>query len=262
MKNISSIEQYPLIPKTSLTEFTHTVFAEYATTTWCPNCPYASEALYNIYETGSYPFNYVTLISDMNPNAKDRSWFGYFNVVIPSVYFDGGFDFFIGKAGSVNATSEAYADIIEESGLRTDAKNIDLETVVSWNGNAQMTIDITVTNNENSFYVGFIKSYVTEIQSRWKDFSGKPYHFGFLDFALNKPIIIGPQESKTITVQWDGNEDHNGLTFGDIEQDNIMVQSAVFHWVPHLTKGYDELPDYTQRFLGFYADESCAAFPK
>jgi hypothetical protein len=246
----------------SITEFTHTVLAEYATTTWCPNCPYASEALYELYSTENLPFLYVTLISDVNQNARDRSWYGYFNIVIPSVYFDGGVDFFIGNAGSAHATADVYRDIINEMGSRTDVKDIDIETSVSWNGNAKMTIDVTVENNENSLYLGFLKTYVTEIESRWNDYSGNPYHYGFLDFAINQPILLRPYQTKTITVQWDGAMDHGGLSFEDISQDNIVVQSAVFHWIPHLTKGYDEIPQYTQRYLGFYLDQATIAIPE
>lgn len=247
--------------QTTTMDFTHTVLAEYATTTWCPNCPTASEALYELFSTDSIPFYYVTLISDVNPNARNRSWFGYFNVVIPSVYFDGGNEFYIGNAGSVPATADAYAEIIEEMGARTDIKDIDLETSVSWDEDAEMTVTVTITNNDDSFYLGFIKSYVTEIESRWDDFSGNPYHYGFLSFAINKFITLKPQETKTITAQWDGKEDHDGLTFEDIAQNNIVVQSAIFQWIPHLTKGYDELPSYTQRFLGFYLDQATATVP-
>jgi len=248
--------------ETSISDPTHTVFAEYATTTWCPNCPYASEALYEIYNTESFPFLYVTLISDVNPNARNRSWFGYFNVVIPSVYFDGGIDFYIGNAGSVHSTANAYSDIIQELGMRSDVKDIDIETSVVWDGNAKMTIEVTVVNNENGLYIGFLKTYITEIESRWNDFSGNPYHYGFLDFAINQPIVLRPHQTKKISVQWNGAMDHNGITFEDISQDNIVVQSAVFNWLPHLTKGYDELPQYTQRYLGFYLDQACMATPE
>lgn len=256
------MEQSKASPQDILTDFTHTVFAEYATTTWCPNCPTASEALFKVYETGSYPFYFVSLVSDMNPNARNRTWYGYFNVVIPSVYFDGGYDFYIGHEGSVNATAAVYSGMIEEEASRTDVNDIDVETTVTWNGNAAMTIVITITNNEQRPYLGVLKSYVTEIESRWHNSEGNPYHFGFLDFAFNKPIFLGSQASKTITVQWDGNTDHDGLVFGDITKDNILVQTAVFHWIPHLTKGYDELPEFTQRFLGFFLDQSTAAFPQ
>ncbi|MBS3748912.1 MAG: hypothetical protein KGY67_04345 [Candidatus Thermoplasmatota archaeon] len=239
-------------------DFTHTVFAEYATTTWCPNCPPASEGLFEVYNSSEYDFHYVTLVSDVNPNAQTRSWQGYFNMAIPSVYIDGGYSNLIGSAGG--STTTVYSGMIEESGMRV-VSDVDLETSVSWEGNAKMTITVTATNNQNSFYIGFLKTYVTEIVSRWNDYSGAPYHYGFLDFAVNNIVFLGPQQSKTVTAEWDGTSDHNGITFEDITQDNIKVVSSLFHWMPHLKTGY-ESDEVTQRFFAFYVDETSAAVPE
>jgi hypothetical protein len=239
-------------------DFTHMVFAEYATTTWCPNCPPASEGLFDVYNSSEYDFHYVTLVSDVNPNAQTRSWQGYFNMAIPSVYVDGGYSNLIGSAGS--STASVYSGMIEESGLR-DVSDVDLETSVSWEGNAKMTITVTVTNNQNSVYIGFLKTYVTEIVSRWNDYSGAPYHYAFLDFAMNNIFFLGPQQSKTMIAEWDGTSDHNGITFEDITQDNIKVVSSLFHWLPHLKTGY-ESEEVTQRFLAFYVDETSASVPE
>ncbi len=49
--------------------FTHSVFAEYGTTTTCPYCPGASNALYSIYQSDDYPFYFVSLVSNKNSNA-------------------------------------------------------------------------------------------------------------------------------------------------------------------------------------------------
>ena len=254
--NQQLIEKQKIQPIT--TDFTHTVFTEYATTTWCPNCPPASEGLFEVYNSSEYDFHYVTLVSDVNPNAQTRSWQGYFNMAIPTVYIDGGYSNLVGSAGS--STASVYSGMIEESGLR-DVSNVDLETQVDWNGNAKMTITITATNNHNSFYIGFLKTYVTEIVSRWNDYSGAPYHYAFLDFAVNNLVFLGPQQSKTMTTEWDGSIDHNGITFEDITQDNIKVVSSLFHWMPHLKTGY-ESDEVTQRFLAFYVDETSAAVPE
>ena len=42
--------------------FTHNVFIEEGTTTWCPNCPNAAEALYSMYNSSEYPFYFVALV--------------------------------------------------------------------------------------------------------------------------------------------------------------------------------------------------------
>jgi hypothetical protein len=240
-------------------DFTHTVFAEYAATTWCPNCPTSTEAINEVFESDEYDLLYISLVTDVNENAADRSWGNFRNVAIPSVYFDGGNDFFVGHSGSVSATKNTYRGFIEENGVR-DVKSIDLNTQASWDGDAKITVTVTVTNSGSGIYLGKLRSYVTEIVSRWEGSTGNPFHYALLDFAINKVIFLMPGQSKTITEQWDGAADHQGITFEDIQQDNIQVFSAVFNWIPHYRKGY-ETATYTQQFFAFYADEADTALP-
>ena len=235
-----------------LEDFTHSVFTEYVTTTWCPACPPASSTLYAIYNSSDYPFYYVSLVTDVNELAKERVN-KYRSYYIPSVYFDGGYDNYVGSP----QTAATYTSIIEECGGRT-VKDVDVTTDVTWDGDAKMTIDISVTNNGNWFYLGFLRTYVTEIESRWNDNDGNPYHFGFLDFALNRIIFIFPGKTFSTSVTFDGAADHGGQTFGDITQDNIMVISSVFHWWPHLNKNND---DVGLQYLGFYVDDTVGAVP-
>jgi len=119
---ISKITNNHLDVEAENLDFTHTVFAEECTATWCPNCPFAAEALYNIYQSGDYPFNYVALVDDMNPVAKDRNRdysFGFYAIyAFPTVYFDGGDINFVGRMMSVESTEDEYRDIIEEEGQR------------------------------------------------------------------------------------------------------------------------------------------------
>ena len=248
----------------TLADFTHTVFIEEGTATWCPNCPFAAEALYSMYQSGNYSFYYVALVHDMNEIAKDRLMDYVINIykliAFPTVYFDGGDQNMVGRAGTVQATEAAYIDIIEEVGSREVKQPIDLETSVSWEGNAKITVTVDITNNGNFFYFGKIRSYVTEIESRWNDNNGNPYHFALLDFAINRPVLLIPGKTKTIEVEWDGAKDHGGQTYEDITSDNIMVISTVSHWIPHYRTGY-ESDDYIQKYLAFYVDQTSAATP-
>ncbi|MCJ7571651.1 MAG: hypothetical protein MUO82_07220 [Candidatus Thermoplasmatota archaeon] len=243
--------------------FTNTVFAEETTATWCLNCPMAAEALYNIYESGNYSFYYVALVDDMNTLAKKRNCeysFGIINVYsFPTVYLDGGFNHIIGRGNNVEETESEYRALIEEATQRTPSKTITMESSVNWDDNAKLTCTVTITNQGNSLYLGKIRSYVTEIESRWIDYSGNPYHFGFLDYALNKFIILNPGESKTLTGIFDGTSDHGGQTYSDITPDNIMVISAISNCVPHYRLGYQG--KYTQRYFAFYVDQTTAATP-
>ena len=257
------------IPETNtenkpLEEFTHTVFAEEGTATWCPNCPFAAEALYSIYQSNDYPFYYVALVHDKNELAKDRLLDYVINlyklIAFPTVYFDGGDQNMIGRGSSVPETEAMYRDIIETVGARDVRQPIILETMVSWLGNAKIKVTVNVTNDGNFFYFGKLRSYVTEMESRWDDSNGNPYHFGFLDFAFNKLILLFPGKTKTFSVEWDGTADHGGQTYEDITEDNIMVISTVSHWIPHYRTGY-ESEDYLQKYFAFFVDQTSAATP-
>lgn len=246
-------------------DFTHTVFAEDCTATWCPNCPYAEAAIYNIYESGDYPFYYVSLVDDMNPVAKTRNKqysFGIYPIyAFPTIYFDGGNTNLVGRMSSIEATESEYRDLIEEEGLRTTTQPIKLDSSVSWDGNAKITVTVTITNEGSRPYIGKVRSYVTEIESRWSDNGGTPYHFALLDYAIDKYIFLMPNSPKTITGVFDGNADHSGNTYGDITQDNIQVVSTISHFIPQLRYGY-ESSQYNQKYLCFVTDQTTAAIPE
>ena len=258
----TSISSHMIEPTAA--DFTHTVFAEQFTTTWCPNCPTAAEALDNIYQSGDYPFYYVALVNDMNPIAKQRNRAYAFGLIkiygYPSVYFDGGDTNMIGRYSNVQQTENEYRTLIQQEGQRTPRQPITLESDVAWDGNAKITITVTATNEGNFFYFGKLRAYITEIESRWLDSGDRPYDLGFLDFAINRFIFLFPNKPKTITVTWDGNADHQGQTFGDITADNIMVISTISHWFPHHRIAHIS-EELTQRYFAFYVDQTTAANP-
>ena len=261
-ENKSIIENDNIEPEPA--DFTHTVFAEECTATWCPNCPIATEALYNIYSSEDYPFYYVSLVNDMNPIAKARNLeyaFGFFKIyAFPTVYFDGGSDLMVGRGSNVAETEAEYRTFIEQEGARTPTRAISMDSTVTWEGNAKIEVTITITNNGLLPYFGKLKSYVTEIDSRWINSGGNPYHFALLDYAVNKYVFLWPGIPKTITGTFDGTADHGGQTYEDITQENIMVISSIFNWVPHFRVGY-EGQDYTQIFFAYYVDQTTAGIP-
>ena len=244
--------------------FTHTILAEECTATWCPNCPIAAEALYNVYSSGDYPFYYVSLVNDMNPIAKKRNRdysFGLFKIYgFPTIYFDGGDTNVVGHGGTVEATENEYRFQIEQEGQRAPKQPITMESTVEWEGNAKLTVTITIENEGNLPYFGKLRSYVTEIVSRWRDYEGNPYHFALLDFAINKVVLLKPGETKELMGTFDGTEIHGNQTYEDITSDNIMVISAIFHWIPHFRRGYQG-ERFRQRYFAFIADQATAATP-
>jgi hypothetical protein len=250
------------------TTFTHTVFCEFQTQTTCPNCPMTAEALKNIYNSSDYPFYYVSLVLDVNPNAKARvhqyNSFLPAYIATPTVYFDGGDNSVIGKLNSTNAMVTAYRELIEEEGNRSVMQPIELSSKVDWLGDGKITVTVTIKNNGNAPYLGKGRSYVTEIVSRWKDTKGKPFSFGFLDFAIDTVVFIPAGETKNISAQWDATQAH-GQNFGNISKTNIMVMTTISNWIPHYRTGfkYQVKPNLktTQRYLAYYVDQTTAAAP-
>ncbi len=238
---------------TSNTGFTHTVLAEFGGVTWCPHCPPASEALYKIYNSSDYPFYYVSFVRDKNPIAAERMK-RYFAWYIPMVYFDGGY------IAEERNQEMAYRSAIENSGER-DVHNIDIKLNVTWLGDARIKVEVTIKNMEDKFYLGLLRTYVTEITSRWNDQKGLPFHFAFLDYAFNKIISIPPNGVFRDSTIWDGSQPHGNLTYSDITKDNIMVISAVSYWSPHIKKNPWDKPK-PLRYIGFYVDQTTAATPK
>ncbi len=241
------------IPST-VSEFTHTVFIEEGTTSWCPNCPKAAEALYSIYNSSEYPLYYVALIIDKNPIAQKRFWSHYRGTAIPTIFFDGGFNQIVGSGSTTEQTKLLYKPLIEEAGERT-VHPLELTTNVIGHGDAKLDITVMVKNTGSKPYFGFVRSYVTEITSRWRNNDGDPYHFGFLDYAIKKVVFLTPQKSRTYTMTWDGAANHDNLTFPDITDNNIMVITAVAHWLPHIV----EKVEYIGTHFAFYVDQTAAA---
>jgi len=235
-------------------EFTHAVFIEEGTTTWCPNCPNAAEALYSLYESGEYPFYFVALVIDQNSVAQDRFWGHYRGKAIPTIFFDGGFNQTVGGGSTPGQTELLYRPYIEEAGERI-VHPIELNTSVIGHDDATLDITITVTNTGSKPYFGYVRSYVTEILSRWINNNGDPYHFGFLDYAIKKIVFLGPQKSRTYTMTWDGAAKHGNLTFADIDDNNIMVITSVAHWQPHMVGAVE----YIGTHFAFYVDQTTGA---
>jgi hypothetical protein len=234
--------------------FTHSVFVEEATTTWCPNCPNAAEALYSLYNNSEYSMYFVAFVSDMNSVAQDRNWGHYRARAIPTIFIDGGFSNYVGSGSTPLQTEQVYRPLIEEAGART-VHPLELETSVVGHGDATLDIAISVKNTGSKPYLGYVRSYVTEIISRWNNQQKDPYHFGFLDYAIESMIFLAPQNSRTFTITWDGAANHGTLTYPDIVDDNIMVITAVAHWMPHLVAQ----EEYVGTHFAYYVDQSDGA---
>jgi hypothetical protein len=210
--------------------YTHTIIGEFGTATWCYYCQFAHGALTNIYGNGWHPFYYVTLVCDMNVHAEQRAVSEMGLTGYPTVFFDGGYKADVG-AGSIPGAQSAYNASILSCGER-EVSDIDIDLDVTWNGDAEMYIEVSVDNNEDSAYSGHLHVYVCEIVSSmgWLDYVDIPYTFPFLDYAFNQGISISAGGTWSDSITWDGHDYNNGYgdDFGGISYGNIMVVATVF----------------------------------
>ena len=127
------------------TGFTHTVFVEEITATWCSYCPAMNNALDNIYKTGDYPWYYVGLVYDKNSQAAyRRDEYGISGV--PTAFFDGGYTVTQGERSS----ESICRPLIEACGSR-QVPALDLSVSVKYTGDGNLQIAIVLTNgNEMS----------------------------------------------------------------------------------------------------------------
>jgi hypothetical protein len=233
-------------------DFTHTVFAEDSTATWCGYCHYAREALDAVYTSGDYPFFYVCLVDDKDTHAAARNL--EYNIYgFPTVFFDSGNNV---QVGGYTGNEADYRVAIPQCGARTVA-DIDIALSVVWQGDATMDISVGVTNNEATPYAGHIHVYVCEIESslNWKDTTGHPYTFPFLDYAFNEPISMAASDTWENSITWNGHNYNSGMgqDFGSIQYGNIAVIATVFNNTWHQGYAY---PPSQNPFDAYYVDDA------
>ena len=218
-------------------QFTHAVFAEEFTATWCVYCPSAAENLMLIYEdVPGEPyyddnFFFVALITDVNDKADERM--GDFPDVTgyPTVIFDGNDE----KVSGGQSSTANYEQAIDTTGQRDDT-DISLEIEMNHLGNDKLDISIGMTWDEdgsfsNPTFNGYVRAYIVEKISRYNNYDGDPYHFGFLDYAFDQTVELEPREKQSLSTIWTGGDyqDKNGNDFSDIDYDNINVFVAFFN---------------------------------
>lgn len=123
--------------------YTHSVFAEEGTATWCPYCPSVGNALSEAYYQYDVPFYFVALISDMNPTAADRlselNLYAY-----PSVFFDGGYKVSVGGGGSGASFANRIMNYAQQN-----VHKLNLSVSVEYVGDGDLEISTSITNIGN-----------------------------------------------------------------------------------------------------------------
>ena len=81
-----------------------------------------------------------------------------------------------------------------------------------------------------------------------------PYHFGFLDFAINEQLSIEYLGTYSKQVTWNAQE----AGYSNVQEDNLMVIAAVFN--PDVNEGYANPPSKNP-FDAHYVDAAAGAKP-
>ena len=218
-------------------DFTHAVFGEEFTATWCVYCPSAAENLMKVYDDiPNEPyyhdkFFFVALITDVNDKAEERMD-DYPDVTgYPTVIFDGNDE----KVSGGQSDTSNYEQAIDNCGQRDDT-DISLDIQMDHLGADQLGVSVTMTWNEDASlgdptFNGYVRAYIVEKVSRYDNYDGDPYHFGFLDYAFEESVELEPHEAKELTTVWTGgdHEDKNGNDFSDIDYENINIFVAFFN---------------------------------
>lgn len=224
------------------TDLVHTVFIEEGTATNCQYCPNVGSILDSLYESGNYNFYYVSLIEDESEQASNRLNNELNNNGNPTVYIDGGFKVIRGGLNEEDVYAEAIS--VAES-RNTPQLKINL-TASYENASDSIATSIKVTNFENEEYTGLLRVYVTEKISRWNDYTGSKYHYGFLDYMVNTEIAIQGSNTEEYSAEYDASS---------VDPENIMIIAVVFN--ADAQQGYANPPDGNP-FDAYYADQ-CAA---
>ncbi len=119
---------------------------------------------------------------------------------------------------------------------------------------ATLTVSMPLVKSSNLVYEGLLKIYVVEPVSRWDDHDGKPYKFGFLDFAYDDSVELPYMEKKNISVIWDASK----AGYGDVSPGNLMAIAVLLNPVPH--DGFAN-PPFGNKFEAHYVDACAAAVP-
>lgn len=128
--------------------FTHTVLIEKATASWCPNCPSTGVALNNIYNSGDYPFVWLSQVADTGHTDYMQNWpvYNYMDDIYnfaayPTTFTDGGLQLVVGGTSS----QTPYRQQIVAQGART-VTPLDLMTRVEYMGGDQIKAVIRIAN--------------------------------------------------------------------------------------------------------------------
>ena len=201
----------------------------------------------DIYESGEYSFNYVTVLSDVSNEASNELLNKYNIVGSPTCIFQGGYD----TLYDVDPIENTYKNIIATVQNRY-IPNLEIDLEKKWIADccsAKAIFTITVTNNEAYTYRGFLKLYVSEIESRWNytyENEEEPFNHALLDIPIEKQITIEPNSNITIEETWIA-------TPFTPKSSNLKATAFVANALQYT--GYSDPPANEHSFIAYYIDK-------
>lgn len=229
-KKIDNKTASSIITNNDEQDYTHTAFVEVANTQFCGGCDFWNSDVYDIYSQGDNQFEYVNMIiygpdgTDDILNLDAYNWNNLYNLTkYPTSLMDGDYR-------RLYYQPSLFSTYLDECRIRT-VRDLTVNMTVYWLGNATIKVDISIKNNEDTSYNGFIRAAITEITSRYNTVYDSKFHFGFLDYAFNNEIFISDNTVYMDSITWNGfeHEDNYGNNFGDILPGNIQVVMGVFN---------------------------------
>ena len=200
-------------------ELNHTVFIEEATGETCVYCPGVSELVHDLYNSGEYNFQYVSMVVE-HEKANKRLQDDYNNVGQPTLYIDGGFKVILGGGKEKeDVDASKFTEAIRTAEQRSvPAIKVTVETDYE-NGSGEFVTNVVVKSYEEGTYNGTLKVYLAEIISRWNYKNGKPIYHGFIDFIINEEISVEAGEEISKSEKWD---------LSGLDPENLIVAAVVF----------------------------------
>lgn len=195
---------------------THFVFIEEATGKDCVPCLPIGKKLYELYNSGKYPFYYISMIMEHTETGEYMNdYYNYF--AYPSVYIDGGYKNIFGGGDESVANIEKYI----KNALSRDFSSVFINIVAEWDqNNSEIKINGVIKNDGNSAYKGNLRIFLAEIIStEWVDASKKPFHFGSHSFIANEDVEIPSNDIKNFSKTIDSTE---------LDPENLMIYAAIY----------------------------------
>lgn len=230
-------------------QYLHTVFIELGAAGWSKNCPATGEILHEMYYSGDYRFYYVSMVYDENDKAEQRLIEDYNIHDFPTTYVDGGY-YVLDETENIKLDKSDFEDKISAATLRKVPK-LNIVVDVAWdNKTVEFETTVFIENNEDEKYEGRLKVYLVEKISRWYNYDGVPYSFGFLDYIIDKDVTIPAGQSISDSKLWPAS---------DLDPSNLMVLAVVFNSKPIKKDSNPSDLDHYHPFDAYYADATAAA---